>query len=197
MLYFVGTALGIMTTEDAKILLVDDDPQVLGVYRQFLEKDYAVETAENGHEALELIDDEVDLVMLDRRMPGLSGGEVLAEIRDRGFDCPVVMVTAIDPGVDIITMSFNDYLIKPVSEEELLNTVDRTLALAQRDVQMQEYFSLVAKQSALESEYYGQELASNESYQALKDRIDDLRNRIDPPIAEFEDDLAFRLSEGT
>lgn len=184
-----------MTPDQSTILLVDDDPQVLEVYQEFLKTHYIVKTANDGSEALDLLNDDIDLIVLDRRMPGLSGDEVLEKVRAKGFDCPVLMVTAIDPGVDIITMSFNDYLVKPVSEQELLETVEHALDLAERDVQMQEFFSLKAKQSTLESEIHASELDSNDQYQQLKDRIAELRDRIDPPIADFEEDLANQLSE--
>jgi len=60
------------------------------------------------------MDDEVDAVLLDRRMPDVHGDEVLARLREEGCDCPVIMTTAVDPGMDILEMDFEDYLCKPV-----------------------------------------------------------------------------------
>lgn len=186
-----------MESGEPQLLLVDDDPQVREVYTEFLAEDYTVETATDGSGALERMDDSIDLVLLDRRMPGLSGDEVLEELRDRGYDCPVIIVTAIYPNFDIVTMSFNDYLVKPVSREELHETVERALALSRRDIQIQEYFSLVAKQRALEDEKNESQLEESEAYASLEERIDTLRDRVSPPISEFEEQLADQLSEGT
>lgn len=184
-----------MASTDETILLVDDDPQVREVYAEFLADTYQVQTASDGEPALERMNDDIDLVLLDRRMPGLSGDDVLAEIRARGHDCPVIMVTAVYPTFDIITMSFNDYLIKPISRDALRETVERALALSERDIQIQEYFALVAKKRALESEKEPAELDASEEYAELTDQIDRLRGRVSPPINEFEEDLAESLSE--
>jgi len=77
-----------------KILIVDDDPEVVEILRRFFEKTpkaYVVQTASNGSEAVELLRrDPPDLVMLDITMPGMSGIEVLKAI-DRTI--PVMMVT--------------------------------------------------------------------------------------------------------
>lgn len=183
-----------MESGEATILLVDDDPQVREIYAEFLSTQYIVWTAVDGQDALDQIDSSVDLVLLDRRMPGLSGDEVLEELRHRGFDCPVIIVTAIYPDFDIVTMSFNDYVIKPVSRDELNETIERALALSERDIQVQDYFALVTKKRALEAEKPPAQLESNEAYANLKSRIADLRQRTDPPISEFEERLAKRLS---
>lgn len=183
-----------MESGDATILLVDDDPQVREIYAEFLSDKYTVWTAEDGDDGLDQIDSSVDLVLLDRRMPGLSGDEVLEELRDRGYDCPVIIVTAIYPDFDIVTMSFNDYVIKPVSRDDLHDTVERALALSERDIQVQDYFSLVAKKQTLEAEKTPAQLETSEAYANLKNRIEELRQRTDPPISEFEERLADRLS---
>jgi len=63
-----------------------------------------------------VIDETVDVVLLDRMMPGMSGQEVLAAIRERGLDCRVAMVTAVDADFDVIEMGFDEYLGKPRTE---------------------------------------------------------------------------------
>lgn len=184
-----------MSEDTARILIVDDDPQVLDLYSKYLADSYSVVTAADGEEALEEVDEDIDIVLLDRRMPGLSGDEVLEEIRARNLDCPVIMATAVDPGAEIITMPFNEYLLKPISVDELENTIERTLALARRDIQMQEYFSLMAKRHALEETNVKAELNEEDSYTDLLDQIHDLRDRIDPPIQDFEEEFAAKIAE--
>jgi DNA-binding NarL/FixJ family response regulator len=55
----------------------------------------------------------------DRHMPGLSGEDLLSELVDRDYYGRVVMVTAVDPGIEVLDMPFDDYLCKPVDREEL------------------------------------------------------------------------------
>jgi len=184
-----------MDSEASTVLIVDDDPQVVEIYAELLEDRYSVLTAMSGHEALETVDDSVDVVLLDRRMPELSGDSVLDRIREEGYDCGVVMVTGIDPDFDVITMPFNEYLTKPVTSEELITAIERVKALSVRDVQVQDFFSLVAKRHTLEAEKTQEELNESDEYSRLTARIDDLRERVQPVIEPFEEDLAQQLAK--
>lgn len=184
-----------MSDSRKRVLLVDDDPQILEVYAQMLEWDYDLVTAADGETALATIDDSFDVVLLDRRMPEMTGGEVLDAIRDRGYDCPVIMVTAVEPDIDIITMPFNDYLTKPVTASDLRETIERVASLSRRDIQVQEYFAQVAKREALVEDRLADDYENDSEFRALCDRIDDLEERIDPPLEEFEERLATRLAE--
>ncbi len=183
-----------MSSETTTVLIVDDDPQVVEIYAELLEERYSVATAPGGQEALDRMDESIDVVLLDRRMPELSGDSVLDRIRSEGYDCGVVMVTGIDPDFDVITMPFNEYLTKPVSSEELISAIERVQALSVRDVQVQEFFSLVAKRHSLESEKTPEELANSDEYHRLQSRIDDLRERVQPMIEPFEEELAEQLA---
>ena len=113
--------------ESATVLVVDDDEAVADVYASQLSGTHEVLTAYDGETALEKITPDVDVVLLDRRMHGLSGREVLEAIRDRELTCGVVMVTAVDPGFDIVDMGFDDYLLKPVEREQLEQVVEGTI----------------------------------------------------------------------
>lgn len=184
-----------MSPDEPTVLIVDDDPQVVEIYAELLEHRYTVQTAMSGREALDIIDDDVDVVLLDRRMPELSGDSVLDRIREEGYNCGVVMVTGVDPDFDVITMPFNEYLTKPVTSEELVTAIERVHALSVRDVQVQDFFSLVAKRYTLEAEKTQEELEESEEYARLTRRIDDLRERVQPVIEPFEEELAEQLAQ--
>jgi DNA-binding response OmpR family regulator len=115
------------------VLVVEDEAEAADLYTKQLRDSYHVMTAYSGEEALEMIDPRVDIVLLDRRMPGLSGDEVLEEIRVREIPCRVIMVTAIDPDVEIIDLPFDEYLTKPVTGEELHETIERMLGRQDHD----------------------------------------------------------------
>lgn len=95
-----------------RILVVEDERDVADLYTTLLATKYDVQTAYNGQQALELVDETIDIVLLDRRMPGLSGDEVLQEIDSRNYECQVVLVTAVEPDFDIIELGFDAYVKK-------------------------------------------------------------------------------------
>lgn len=181
-----------MASDSANILVVDDESRLADLFAAWLQQDYTVETAYDGENALEKMSEEIDLVLLDRRMPGLSGDEVLEKIREKKYDARVVMVTAVDPDFDIIEMGFDDYLIKPVSKDELLDLVDRIQTRSEYQKEVQEYYSLASKKSLLQTEKSEQELEKNEEYQELVERVDELREKLDDRINQLEghDDFA-------
>lgn len=113
-----------------KILIADDDNEI----RQILEilltgEGYQVITAENGNEAVEKVDDTIDLVILDVDMPGKSGFIAGMEIRKKSF-VPLLFLTAYSQDSDK-TMGYSvggdDYVTKPFSNSELLLKVKALL----------------------------------------------------------------------
>jgi len=179
-------------TDDPVVLIVEDEPDLADLYSAWLRSACSVETAYDGQQALDAIDEDVDIVLLDRRMPGLSGDAVLDTIRDRELDCRVAMVTAVEPDFDIVEMGFDDYLVKPVSNEDLLETVDQLLLRSEYDTQLQELFALASKKALLDSQKTEAELRASEEYARLEDRLAVLRARIDDTIAELTDTDAYR-----
>ena len=171
----------------ATVLVVDDDEAVADVYARQLSDRYAVETAYDGETALEKVTEDVDVVLLDRRMHRLSGREVLETTRERGLTCGVVMVTAVDPGFDIVDMGFDDYLLKPVEREQLEQVVKGTIERLSHEEATREYLSLASKVATLRLEKSAAELEASEEYAALLDRLRDLKEEVDtdavdPPV---------------
>ena len=175
------------------MLVVDDERDVAELYTTWLAASHDVRTAHGGPEALDIVDESVDVVFLDRQMPELSGDEVLEKIEARGLDCRVVMVTAVDPDFDIVEMPFDDYLTKPVDGSDLLETVDSMLTRDSYDEQLREYFSMASKKATLESEKNALELEDHEAYREVSQRVEDLREQADQTVDELDDfESAFR-----
>lgn len=174
------------------VLVVDDETDTADLYADQLASEYEVLTAYSGEEALNLVDSAVDVVLLDRRMPGLRGDAVLKRIRERDIDCRVVMVTAVEPDTDIIDLPLDDYLVKPVSAGELHDTVERMLVRNSHDERVQEVVALASKMATLEAKLDIEELEANDQYAALEERFVRLREDLD--IADQEDDLYAELS---
>ncbi len=111
-----------------RILLVEDERKVASFFARALrENTYAVDIAESGEKALALGTDVLyDAILLDVRLPGLSGVEVCKELRQRGIEAPVLMLTArglVEQRVEGLDAGADDYLTKPFVLAELLARV--------------------------------------------------------------------------
>jgi two-component system response regulator AdeR len=170
------------------VLVVEDEAPLVEIYARWLADGYDVRTAENGREALEQLDSTVDVVLLDRLMPGMSGDEILTTVHRETPECKVAMVTAVEPDFDILTMGFDDYLTKPVTRDELVSTVDRLVARTSFVALEQEFYALVAKRAALQTTKIREQLAESEEFQDLNDRIKALRAELEVTMPSIQDD---------
>ena len=165
-------------TPDATVLAVDDEPDLAELYRVYLDPEYDVRIATGGEEAIDAMDETVDVVLLDRRMPDMSGHEVLNAIRGDGYDARVAMLTAVEPDVDIVEMPFDDYKTKPVTKEDLVTLVEVLLHRAAFDERSQEFFALASKKAALEAAG----TTNSEEYEELIERMESVRLEVDDTL---------------
>ncbi len=165
------------------VLAVDDEPRVTQAFALWLDG-YDVRTAQSGEEALEMLDG-VDVVLLDRQMPGMDGSEVLEVIRERGYDCRVAMVTGVSPELDVTDMAFDDYLEKPVDPEELAETVEKLLARADYDESITDLLSVTRKIELLRSEYPGEELEGDDEFESLLAERERLKQETDEMLSNL------------
>jgi len=128
-----------------KILLVDDDPTILGTLTRFLNSQgFAVVAAPSGREALSTLQEEaIPLAILDLKLPDFSGLELLAYVRENSPDTEVILFTglgALDSAIQALRLGAYDYLVKTeLRLPELHNVVERALerrrlALANREL---------------------------------------------------------------
>ncbi|MFB6178795.1 MAG: response regulator transcription factor [Halorientalis sp.] len=169
------------------VLVVDDEPDVAEAYALKLRNQYETELAFGGEEALEKADAHVAAVLLDRRMPDIHGDDVLVEFRNRGYEFPVIMVTAVDPDLNILEMDFDDYLCKPVDKDTLLSTLDQHIDTPGSDPRLDEFFQLLSKLSVLEAERTPSELEGDEEFNRLKRRAVTLSNELRESMDDFEE----------
>lgn len=171
----------------ATVTVVDDDAEIAELYTRFLTSRYQVRTATGGREALDKIDETVDVALLDRRMPEMTGDEVLTELRRRGLDCQVAMLTAVEPEGEIVDMAFEEYETKPVGRKDLIRLIEVLSERATYDEQSQEYFNLASKKAALE-------VAGNDDtgeYDELVEQMEYLRENIDATLDRIGAEAAF------
>lgn len=172
---------------ETTVLVVDDETAVADAYAAQLEREYSVLTAYGGEEAIELVDSTVDIALLDRRMPAVSGDEVLEEIRSRGIECRVIMVTAVDPDFDIVEMPFEDYLKKPVDRSDLVDAIERQLEASEYDERFEEFLELNTKIGLLEEEKSTRELERSEELHEIRERADRLKSDLDETVMQFDE----------
>ena len=180
------TSLEERPPEETKILIVEDEQDLADMYAAYLEDKFAVTVVYSGEEALETLDTSFDIILLDRRMPVVTGNEVLAYIEEKGFDCRVAMVTAVNPDFDIIDLRIDDYLVKPVSHEDIQETVDRMLKLEAYNDRMRKLTSKKLKRNVLELEKTKAELSESEEFERLNDEIDDLEDEVEEIADELD-----------
>ena len=182
-------------TGNTTVLVVDDEEGVADSYADALSAEHDVIVAYSGEEALAKLHPGVDIVLLDRRMPGISGDEALAEIDSRHTDPRVVMVTAVEPDLDIVEMAFDEYLVKPVTAKQLRNVVERMLARKTLDQQVQRMFVLASKLATLESKLSFDQLETSDEYEALRTEFNTLRDEVELPDAEDDPYLEAALEK--
>ncbi len=113
---------------DRPILVVDDDPEILAMLRDFLESEgLAVRTASNGAEALDTLDELAPaLILLDMRMPVLDGWGFAQRFHERHFGYPIVVMTAAESARRWAEeIGATGYIATPFDVDELLQTIER------------------------------------------------------------------------
>ena len=114
------------------ILVIDDEPGMQHLLTHLLQPKYAVAVVGSGAEGLVQVDAVApDLILLDLRMPQMSGMSVLRKLRDTGKDVPVIMLTAygsVDTAVQVLKLGAVDYLAKPFTAQQLEHTLQAFFA---------------------------------------------------------------------
>lgn len=129
-----------MNNKKEKILVVDDEKIVReSLFHWFQEEGYQVETAEDGETALRIFDkNKYDLLLVDMKMPGMSGLELLAKVKEIDKDTIVILITAfasVPTAIKALKDGAYDYVTKPVDPDELEHLVKK--ALEQRSLRVE------------------------------------------------------------
>lgn len=178
-----------MTEGNPIVLIVEDELDLADLYRDWLKDEYTVRIAATGAEALDRIDESVDVAILDRQVPDKSGDEILQLIEERDYTCRVVMVTAVEPDFDIIPMPFDEYLVKPIGAAELKETVAKLRAFGSVHEDVVEYYGLASKIGLLRTHKPESSLRTNTQFQRLQDRLVRVRDRAHRHLRELIEQL--------
>ena len=153
-----------------KILIVDDERPIRNSLREILldeDEGYEVDVAENGAQALEMVDKEkYSVIFCDIKMPGMDGIEVLGKMIGMGIDAAIVMISGHgdnDTAVECIKKGAFDFIQKPLDLNRILITIKNAT----------DKVNLVKETKILKKKVYGQEMiGESEAIRHIKDMID-------------------------
>lgn len=173
-------------TEETRVLVVEDEQSLADLYEVWLADEYDTRVVYSGEAALEgMANHDIDVVLLDRRMPGLSGDEVANRLDENGCDAQVIMVTAVSPSPEMAALPIDDYIKKPVEREQLLSIVETAALVRTYDDDITELLALTARQQALEEAVPADELETSEEFDRLSSSIDQLQGSMDDTMEKL------------
>jgi len=160
-----------METTKPCILVVDDEEDILLLYKNLLKNEYNLTVTKSGADAVRKASEKhYDLVILDVIMPEMNGMEVLKKIKEIDGSIDVIMVTAskeVKPAVDCLKFGAFDYIIKPFEVEDLLSTIRK--ALERRKILME---NLYLKQALDERASMGELIGKDDKIRKIYDIIE-------------------------
>jgi len=190
-----------MADLNTKVLVVDDEETVRVLLERILQAaGYETVIAANGEEALSVIaDGDIDVVMLDVNMPGLSGVEVLGKISTDWPDLCIIMVTAVadvQTAVTAMKLGAYDYITKPFNQDEALRKIHQAImnwqerlklrqGIAEKTKQLQDNFAELVASLSREHKLL-QQLAAKEKTSG-KSLLSGLPPELQEPIASVEE----------
>ena len=154
------------------ILVVDDDPAILEMCEDLLtEAGFDVQTCGSGQEALEAADEQdFDVVLSDLQMPGIDGLELIAAMRERRPETPVIIMTAfgtIEAAVAAMRGGALDFVTKPFRSEEMLVSLERAFERRALEEENRDLRRAVARTSSF-GDLVGESVAMNDIYSMIK-----------------------------
>ncbi|WP_435333581.1 response regulator [Haloarchaeobius sp. TZWWS8] len=108
------------------VVIADDDEDLRVTLEIWLrETGSTIIPTADGREALEALDENVDVLLVDRRMPVLSGDEVVKQLEETPFEGRVIAISAHPPNDHLNETDVDDYLVKPLYQDDLVDTIQR------------------------------------------------------------------------
>ncbi|MFZ4547774.1 MAG: sigma-54-dependent transcriptional regulator [Bacteroidales bacterium] len=154
------------------LLIIDDDLMILMILKQTLSKaGYSVLTASSGEEGIKtLVNSNIDLVLTDYMMPGMSGIEVLNTIKKNKPLVPVIMLTAhgdVPLTIKAIQLGAADFIEKPIQSKELVEVIKRTLEIQEQALSVSKPFSKDSRKVIEENPLIGKAAAMREIFKNI------------------------------
>lgn len=181
-----------MSDTEPVVLIVEDESSLVDIYSHWLSDNYQIQSAESGERALELVGEDVDIMVLDRLMPAMTGREVIEDVRECGIECKIVMATAVESNFDLIEAGADAAITKPITKDELLSVVSQMIDHDDYHDLEDQYFDLLAERS----EFLATANPSREEQAALESRIETLAEQLADKTQEMDDNGFISLMRG-
>src|SRR4030067_1030875 len=139
-----------MKANAPNVLIVDDEIGPRESLRMILKPNYNIYTADNGHKALEMIQQtKMDVVTLDLKMPEISGIDTLKEIRHLDPEVMVIVITGfgtLKSAIEALRYGVFDYIPKPFNEPEIIAIIGKSVPRKKLNTKVKEVISQVSGQ---------------------------------------------------
>ncbi|MES3160179.1 MAG: response regulator [Halorubrum sp.] len=178
------------------VLLVENDPELVERHAEWLADEYAVRTAIDGETALERFDTDVDVVLLDRQLPDMSGGGLLGRLRARDGDPAVGMLLGLDPDRRVLGLDVDEFVVRPIDRETLVGLVERLDRRGAVDEAVDAYLSLLDRRREFEVEGGPDALESNSDYRAVTGELVARRRQLESLLDRLEEAAGKEATDG-
>lgn len=155
------------------VLIVNGDIDTANRFAIWLGKDSTVHVAHDRKTASTLLDETVDVVVVERNLPDKTNLDILATLHHKNLDCQVAMLTDEESLGGVIETEVDDYLVKPVSEAELCETVEQLVAYATYTEKIDDLYELTVVKSLLET-HSSTDLMLNGQFDRFKMNLEEL-----------------------
>lgn len=172
-------------TASARVLVVMGIEHIAETYEQSLQDEYEVDTAVGLEEAFAVIDEDHDVVILDRQLSQDTDVVVVDELQKQGVDCRIILVFDEEPQTSVLELGCTDYIVTPVDGQELNETVRRVIQIGEYVDRRRELGSKKLTRNVMEVEHSESELASDDTYRELTAEIERLESVVDDIEAEL------------
>ena len=164
-------------TGTLRILIVDDNEDLRELYSLWLEQLHTVETAHNGIEAIDNVSEQVDLVLLDRNMPGPDGLDAADKMRENGYSGAVVMVSSEPVDFDMPASAADDYIKKPADRDDFEHVVEQAVKRRLQSA-LDEYYALTETLASIEETPCESTIEADGEYADVEKRLNKKRQRL-------------------
>jgi DNA-binding response OmpR family regulator len=155
------------------VLIVEDERMVADVISEYFSRSYDVHHFRTGEQVLERYTDDTDLLIVDRKLEGMSGDDVVDRIRKQYGQELILCVSGVEPDDDISDLEVDDYMHKPVEEDEMKTRLELLMSRAELGSAVRKYLSLRSKQIAL-TDTHGNAAKRMKGYKDCTERIKEL-----------------------
>lgn len=158
-------------SEGENVLIVEDEESLAKLFAKQIGDEYDTTVVTHAGNAIANISVETDYVLLDRKLPGMSGDKVLEYIVSQPYDISVIIISAIDPDQNVIHQPYDEYITKTVDDGEIKEAMER-----------------VEKKNRF-VELLGEYVKKAETWEVVQSNLSSAESDMDVDVGILEDDL--------